>query len=178
MIYKFKIVTDDTLNFKRVIEIDPDASFFVFRNAILDSVGYDKNEFNTFFVCDEDWKRESEVVIEDFGSASDKDIWIMDSTLLSELIDEEGTKVEFIFDQLSERSFFIELIEIITGKTLSAPICTVKEGKPPVQNIDPLDLIEPQATSHSKDEIDFDFYGDSEYNDDEISSGYDDMEIN
>ena len=116
MIYRFKIVSEETDKFRREIEIDPEESFMALRNAILDSVGYTKDEISTFFICDDDWKRQDEVAIEDFGSSSDQDLWLMDDTRISELIEEEGQKIEFVFDGLTERSFFMELKEILTGK--------------------------------------------------------------
>ena len=69
MIYRFKIVSEETDKFRREIEIDPEESFMALRNAILDSVGYTKDEISTFFICDDDWKRQDEVAIEDFGSS-------------------------------------------------------------------------------------------------------------
>ena len=105
MIYRFKIVSEETDKFRREIEIDPEESFMALRNAILDSVGYTKDEISTFFICDDDWKRQDEVAIEDFGSSSDQDLWLMDDTRISELIEEEGQKIEFVFDGLTERSF-------------------------------------------------------------------------
>ena len=54
MIYNFRIVSDEVDNFKREIQIDADATFLDLRNAICDSVGYDKTQFSSFFMCDED----------------------------------------------------------------------------------------------------------------------------
>ena len=46
------MVSDEVENFCREIEIDADANFLILRNAILDSVGYTKDEMNSFFL----WK--------------------------------------------------------------------------------------------------------------------------
>ena len=53
MIYKFRIVSDEVDNFKREIAIDADDTFLRLRNAILDSVGYTKDQMDSFFICDE-----------------------------------------------------------------------------------------------------------------------------
>ena len=177
MIYRFKIVSEETDKFRREIEIDPEESFMALRNAILDSVGYTKDEISTFFICDDDWKRQDEVAIEDFGSSSDQDLWLMDDTRISELIEEEGQKIEFVFDGLTERSFFMELKEILTGIKLTSPICTLKEGKAPAQHVDIEQFeksIETKAAEISRD-LDMDFYGDSEFNEEEIGDGFDDL---
>jgi len=180
MVYRFRIVSDDIANFKREIEIDPEASFFTFRNAILDCVNYSKDEINSFFICNEDWKREDEIVIEDFGSSSDTDVWVMDTTPICELIEEEGEKLEFVFDFLTDRSFYIELKEIVTGKSLKEPVCVFKEGKAPAQHVD-LDEFEKKLDAKNAEtlstDMDIDFYGDSEFNDDELGDGFDDMNM-
>ena len=50
MIFNFRIVSDEADNFKREIQIDADATFLDLRNAICDSVGYDKGQFFSFFL--------------------------------------------------------------------------------------------------------------------------------
>lgn len=181
MVYKFKLVSDEVSNFSREIEIDANSSFFQLRNAILDSVNYTKDDMDSFFLCDDGWQRQEEITLEDMGSSSDQDIWIMDDTPLNELIEEEGQKLVFVFDYLTERSFFMEMKEAVPGRNLSDPICTVKRGTPPAQRVD-MEEFERQIDQNVKkqvEELDLeDFYGDSEYNDDELGSGFDDLSLN
>lgn len=181
MIYRFKIVSDEVDNFCREIKIDSEANFLQLRNAILESVDYTKDEMNSFFICDDEWNKEEEVTLEDMGSDSDQDVWLMDDTALSELIEEEGQHIIFEFDYLTQRSFFMELKEIITGQTLMDPLCTRKEGKAPRQKID-LDEFDAKLEKNKKsssleDDLDLDFYGDSSYNDDELN-GFEDLNFN
>ena len=174
MVYRFKIVSVEKDRFRREIEIDSEATFMDLRNAILDSVGFSKDEINTFFICGDDWKRHEEVAIEDFGSSSDQDLWLMEDTSLSELIEDEGQKVEFVFDALTERSFNMILKEIKTGRNLTSPICTLKEGAAPTQHVD-IDLFDKKIdalASKTTNDLGIDFYGDSEFNEDEISDGF------
>ncbi len=182
MVYRFKLVSDEVSNFSREIEIDANSTFLQLRNAILDSVEYSKDDIDSFFLCDDEWQRQEEITLEDMGSSSDQDIWIMEDTALNELIEDEGQKLVFVFDYLTERSFFMEMKEALPGKTLSEPICTVKRGKAPAQSVD-MDEFEKQIDQNaSKQQIvdleDIDFYGDSAYNDDELGSGFDDLSLN
>ena len=179
MVYRFKIVSDEVDNFCREIEIDADASFLTLRNAILDSVGYTKDELNSFFLCDDDWEKREEITLEDMGTYSDDDIWLMDDTHINELVEEEGQRLIFVFDYLTERSFFMELKDVITRKTLMDPLCTRTEGKPPHQhvNINEFDAqLEKKmaAAASEEEELDIEFYGDSGYNEDELPEGFDD----
>ena len=118
MVYRFKLVSDEVSNFAREIEIDSDSSFLQLRNAILDSVDYTKDDIDSFFLCDDDWQRQEEITLEDMGSSSDCDIWLMEDTPVGELVEDEGQKLVFVFDYLTERSFFMELKEIIPGRSM------------------------------------------------------------
>ena len=109
MVFNFRIVSDEVDNFRREIQIDADATFLDFKNAICDSVNFDKNQMCSFFLCDENWEKEKEITMEDMGSDSDEDVYLMDETILSDYIDDEGQRLIFTFDYLSDRSFFIEL---------------------------------------------------------------------
>lgn len=175
MIYRFKIVSDEVDNFRREIEIDADASFLQLRNAILESVGYTKDEMNSFFLCEDDWSKHEEITLEDMGSGSDEDVWLMDDTHINELVEEEGQRLIFVFDYLTDRSFFIELKKIIPGKTLLDPLCTRKEGKAPAQHVD-LDEFEAQvdrraAAGAAEMDLDADLYGDSQFDINELPEG-------
>ena len=178
MIYKFKLVSDEVSNFAREIEIDSESSFLQLRNVILDSVGYTKDELDSFFICDDDWTRNVVITLEDMGSSSDQDVWLMDDTAISEFIEEEGQKLMFEFDYMMERSFYMELKEIVPGRSLLDPICTLKKGKAPKQQSDLLEN-EPATTPIPvKEDLDVDFYGDSEFDDDEIAGLSDDIDFN
>lgn len=187
MVYRFKLVSDEVSNFSREIEIDSNSSFLQLRNAILDSVDYAKDDIDSFFLCDDEWNKKEEITLEDMGrddliSSSDQDIWIMEDTPLNELIEEEGQKLIFVYNYLTESSFFMEMKEAIPGKTLSDPICTVKRGKAPAQHIDYEEFeqrIDQAAKKINDEDLDIEeFYGDSEFNEDELGSGFDDLSLN
>lgn len=170
MVYKFRIISDEVDDFLREIKIDSEASFFDFHEAILKSTGYKDDQMTSFFICDDDWEKEIEVTLEDMGnSSSEEDSFVMKDTPLSELVEDEKQKLIYVFDPLAERVFFIELSEIITGKDLEHAICSRKEGNPPQQTID----FEEQMANNTSLDLGEDFYGDQEYNIDELDDkGY------
>lgn len=170
MNYVFLIISDEVEDFVRKIEIDSDATFFDLHNAILTSVGYNKNLMTSFFICTDDWEKETEITLEKMDMGYDEDNWIMDETKLSDLITDEGQRLIYIFDNMTERSFFMELKEINTTQALSSPVCLLSRGNPPVQEVDFEDFIANQALS----DMDESFYGDEDYNLDELDEeGYD-----
>lgn len=98
MVYKFLILSDEVDNFGREISIDADATFLDLQNIILDSVGYTKDQITSFFICDDDWERKTEVTLIEMDSSSEEDSWLMESTKLSELLEEERQKLIFVFE--------------------------------------------------------------------------------
>jgi len=133
MIYKFVILSDEVDDFRRDIVIDSDATFFELHEAILESTGFTKDQMTSFFICDDDWVKEKEITLVEMDTSSDVDNYVMDSTMLSDLLEEERQKLLYVFEYLTERSLFMELREIITNKSLSKAECVLSKGEPPVQ---------------------------------------------
>lgn len=183
MVYKFRLVSDEVDNFKREIEIDADATFLDLRNAICDCVGYDKGQMNSFFLCDEGWEKGKEITLEDMGSDASEDVYLMDESVLSDFIEDEGQRLIFVFDYLTDRSFFMEMKQSTPGRSLKDPVCTLSMGTPPAETID-LDDFDAKidakaAAAASSTDIDEDFYGSTEFNEDEFDmQGFDEMDLN
>lgn len=182
MIFNFRIVSDEVDNFKREIKIDADATFLDLKNAICDSVDFDKNQLSSFFICDDNWEKGQEITLEEMDSSSDQDTYLMEDTVLSDLIDDEGQRLMFTFDYMTDRSFFMEMKELITGKNLKDPVCSLALGKAPKQNVDfeefeaKVDAKAKAAAAAAADDLDEDFYGSDSYNDDEFDvAGFDEM---
>lgn len=164
MIFRFLLLSDEVDNFKREIQIDSESTFLDLHNAILKSVGFTDDQMCSFFICDDDWSKKTEITLVDMGTSSDEDNYIMEDTRLEELLEDEHQKLLFVFDYMTERAFFMELREIIPGKDLKDALCTKSEGNPPAQVVS-LDEFESKNTST---DIDEDFYGDSDFDIDEL----------
>lgn len=171
MVYIFTIVSDESEDFTREIMIDGDASFEDLHKTILKSCDYKDDQMTSFFICDEDWEKETEITLEDMGtSASDEDVYVMRNTKLSELVEDEKQRLLYVFDPMADRVFFMELSEIEFNKNLKAPKITVKQGEPPVQLMDFDDFMAQQSTGIDLDE---DFYGSEDYDTEEFDpEGY------
>jgi hypothetical protein len=159
MIYRFILISDEIEDFRRDITIDSDATFFDLHEAILASTGYNNDQITSFFLCGDDWAKQTGITLIDMDSSSDKDIYVMDHCRLSELIDEERQKLIYVFEPLTDRCFYMELREIIPGKNQDKPQTIKSIGLPPRQlsSIEELDLAAPPAT-HNFDENE-DLYG-------------------
>lgn len=174
MIYRFTIISSEVEDFVREIQIDPEATFYDFHEAIIKSCGYTDDQMTSFFICDDDWEKEKEITLEEMDDNPEVDSWVMNDTTIDELVEDEKQKLIYVFDPMTERCFFIELTEIITGKTITDTLCTKKEGDAPQQMIDFEDMV---TTSGGLD-LGENFYGDQEFDMDDFDkdgfSGFDD----
>lgn len=172
MIYEFTITTDEVANFSRTIEINSDATFLEFNDAILDSVKYSKDQITSFFTCGDHWIMEQEITLMDVDDNPENDSYLMNSTFLDEFVKEKGDKLFFVFDQILERGFYIKLKDIKNGE-LAQPVCTQKKGKAPKQESSEDDIINhlqtPTDYTIVDGGMDNSFYGDSEFDSDEIN---------
>lgn len=159
MVYRFGIISDEADDFFREIKIDSEATFFDLHEAILHSAGYKDDQMTSFFTCSDDWEKEKEITLEDMGNSPEEDSWIMRETTLNELLEDEKQKLIYVFDPLTERVFFIELTEIITGQELQAAVVSKKQGEAPRQMID----FEEMAAAGTSLDMDENFYGDQDF---------------
>ena len=174
MVYKFLILSDEVDNFAREISIDADATFLELQDAILDSVNFTKDQITSFFICDEDWEKKTEVTLIEMDSSSEYDNWVMESTKLSDLVDEEYQKLLFVFDNMADRAFFMELRSLEPGKHLEKATCTRSMGNPP-QQLENFEEI--TATAVSGNDFTADLYGDDQFDPSELDEeGFSDFD--
>ena len=169
MIYKFVILSDEVDDFRRDILIDSDATFFELHEAILKSVGYTNDQMTSFFICDEDWNKEKEITLVEMDTSSEEDSYVMDSIQLSDLVEEERQKLLYVFEYLTERSFFMELREIITGKSQPKAECVFQKGAPPIQTteFEALDERLNARMSATNHHLEDDFYDENDFDPDD-----------
>jgi hypothetical protein len=129
----------------------------------------------SFFLCSDDWEKEQEVTLVEMDSGSEYDNLVMSETILGDLISDEGQKMLYVFDYLSDRAFFIELKEIIPGKNMTSPVCSLSKGLPPKQLMDENDYAAGFTNTSGLDET---FYGDEGFEPDEFDEeGFSDMNM-
>ena len=164
MIYRFLILSDEVENFRREIKIDADATFYDLYKAILDCTGFSDKEMASFVLCDDNWRKEMEITLMKMETSSDEDSYSMEECVLSDYLEEEKQKLMFVFDYFTERALYMELSEIIPGKNLKQPLCTLSKGEAPPQTKS-LEEITSEGISLDIDES---FYGDESFDIDEL----------
>lgn len=177
MLFRIKFISDEVDGFVRELKIDSDATFLELNNIILESCGYPDDQLTSFYLCDEEWERQQQITREDMGVGSaDEDIFVMDQVRLSEFIEDEEQRLEFVFDPFANRCFYLDVKEVIPGETLRAPVLLRAKGEPPVQindlDSDPVATIgkgkKAAETTWGEELDDASIYGSNAFNDDEI----------
>ena len=175
MIYKITFSCDDVVDFRRVFEADSEATFLELHQAILQSVGYPDDQMTSFYMCNDHWEKEQEVTLVEMGSNFEYDNMIMESTRLSDLLEDRGQRLIYVFDPMYERYFFGSLTEIMPGYTDGVK-CTESRGDAPKQ-LQTEDAAEAARAKDAKDRgLDDDLFGDSQFDIDDLDAeGFQDL---
>ena len=174
MVYKFRLLSDEVEDFRRDIEIDSDATFLDLHKAILESVNYPDDQMTSFFICNDNWVKLVEITREDMGGMSEDENYVMEDTVIGDVIEDEKQRLVYVFDPLGDRVFYMELSKIEFGKDIDKAVCTRSVGEAPAQTLDFEELMSKGNTNIANEDINEDFYGSDGYNDDDIDEeGFD-----
>ena len=111
MIYRFRIILDTHEDVFRDIEIEASATLEDFHNAITQSFGFDGQEMASFYTSNELWEEDEEISLFDV-SDEPGGIRIMGETILEDVVDEENTRLLYVYDFLNMWAFMVELADI------------------------------------------------------------------
>ncbi|MGB0456272.1 MAG: IS1096 element passenger TnpR family protein [Flavobacteriaceae bacterium] len=113
MIYRFRAILDhdNKEDIFRDIEIRKTDTFEDLFNVITQSFGFDGSEMASFYVSDDQWQQGQEIALFDMGE--NEDIRLMNETIIEDIVDEDQTKLIFVYDFLNMWTFLVELGEIV-----------------------------------------------------------------
>jgi|SRR5690606_25768686 hypothetical protein len=111
MVYKFRVILDAEEDVFRDIAIMHDDSLEDLHNTIVNAFGFDGAEPASFYTCDNKWTQDEEISLFDTGDVAGEQK-IMSDYQLSELLDEQTTKIIYVYDFMNMWTFFVELAAI------------------------------------------------------------------
>lgn len=113
MIYRFRAILDHDSkeDIFRDIEIRKTDTFEDLFNVLTQSFGFDGSEMASFYVSDDQWQQGQEIALFDMGE--NEDIQLMNETIIEDIVDEDQTKLIFVYDFLNMWTFLVELGEIV-----------------------------------------------------------------
>ncbi|HEX9979286.1 MAG TPA: hypothetical protein VGB50_01830 [Flavobacterium sp.] len=111
MVYKFRVILDAEEDVFRDIAILEDDSMEDLHNAIVNAFGFDGSEPASFYTCDDQWNQDEEISLFDTGDIPGEQK-IMSDYAISELLDQDSTKIIYVYDFLNMWTFFVELAAV------------------------------------------------------------------
>ncbi len=137
MTERITLVSDEVEDFILEFKIDADATFYDLHRLILASCQYEEDPLNRFCLCDDNWEPERIIGFPEAESIyAEEEVCLMKETRLADFLEDEKQRFTYLFDSRNERSFFMELTEIIFGAQQEEPVCSRRHGKAPLQNPD------------------------------------------
>ncbi|AWI26070.1 IS1096 element passenger TnpR family protein [Flavobacterium pallidum] len=111
MVYKFRAILDAEEDVFRDIAIMDNDTLEDLHNAIVNAFGFDGLEMASFYTCDDQWNQDEEIPLFDGGDVPGEQMTMSDY-LLSQIVDEDSTKIIYVYDFLNMWTFLVELAAI------------------------------------------------------------------
>lgn len=113
MIYRFRVILDNDTDEDvfRDLEIRKTDTLEDLHNVITQSFGFDGTEMASFYISNDQWDQGEEISL--FDLSDDNSARLMNETSLDSVVNEEQTKLIYVYDFLSMWTFFVELAEIV-----------------------------------------------------------------
>jgi hypothetical protein len=134
MIYEFEITSEEKEDFSMMIKIKEDQTFLEFHEKIQSSIGYDDSQLASFYTLDSLGTKNKEVsLFEMEDEESNIETYVMDVTMIREIVGESSKTLLYVFDFFGDRSFAINLVGTERKRKIDYPACTLLKGEAPVQ---------------------------------------------
>jgi len=131
MVLYIRLLSNDVEDFVMEIAISQSATFMALHNFLQSNLNFDPSNMASFVITDSEWNRLTEISMMRMNE-EDKDVLLMEVTLLAQFFKEKKQRLLYVFDFFSERAFFMEVFDIKPGE-LQTPQLLKKEGKVPEQ---------------------------------------------
>ncbi len=173
MIYRFRIILDNDTekDIFRDIEIRETDTLEDLHNTITQSFGFSGLEMASFYISNDTWEQGEEITMFDV-SEGENNVRLMNETLINNVVNENQTKLIYIYDFLSMWTFYVELGEIVEeAKGTDYPNLMFVHGQIPDAPIEK--RFETQQKDDPDDLEDFDEF--NEFNDSYDVDNYDNL---
>ena len=109
MIYRLRVILDNDTNedILRDVEIDKNSNLNDLHELILLSFNFSADQMASFYTVDEEWNQINEISLMNFDESTDS----MDSILIANILNNQNTKLLYIYDFMNMWTFYVELIE-------------------------------------------------------------------
>jgi hypothetical protein len=147
--YRFRILSDDSDDFVRDIEILAKQSFLDLHEYLVKLLEFGSNELASFSLCNSRWYKQCEITLidMDFGKDEPDDdddepgvkkeklkTYLMADSRLNEFMEDPHQRIIYEYDYMNPKLFYIELTKIVPADpNVVYPICIKSEGELPTK---------------------------------------------
>jgi hypothetical protein len=164
MLLKLRIRSDVDEFFLMHIIVDANNTTSQLHDVIQQECKYDPLQTVSVYLADEEWDKGEEIIRPYKGGYSDSKnggpLW--ENIRIGELIKTPEDKLIYAVGQYDKMSFYIDLVESEMGKTIDAPVVTLKKGNAPNQFPDQKVEVSVKSTSDPELQSDGDDFGEIE----------------
>ena len=109
MIYRLRVILDNDTkeDILRDVEIDKNSNLTDLHELILLAFNFSADQMASFYTVDEDWNQINEISLMNFDESTDS----MDSILIANILNNQNSKLLYIYDFMNMWTFYVELIE-------------------------------------------------------------------
>ncbi|GAB5399693.1 MAG: hypothetical protein Aureis2KO_12780 [Aureisphaera sp.] len=111
MIYRFRAILDTHEDVFRDIEIEASNTLEDLHNTITQSFGFGGQEMASFYVSNDLWEQGEEIALFDMSDEPGS-VRIMSEAILEDVVNEDQTKLIYVYDFFNMWTFLVELAEI------------------------------------------------------------------
>ncbi len=172
-IYRIRIILDTLQEVFRDIEIHQEDSLEDLHNVINQAFGFDGGEMASFYLSDEEWNQGEEIVLFDVSDGLNN-VKVMNETKIENVLDQENTKMIYVYDFLSMWTFYVELAAVISPEeAIDYPNLMFAQGQLPdappekkfeAEKLDELDEFNDEFGDEDFDRFDDDYGFDENWN--------------
>jgi len=130
MLYTITAVSPEVEDFAIELQIESDATFADLHRLIRRTCEWGEHKPSIFYICDERWHRDHTIPERSYEDDT------MDEVELGDFLDDEGQRLQYIFDADENRGLLMEITHIAYGKHIDVPLCKRRHGLAPALEID------------------------------------------
>ena len=125
MLYTITAVSPEVEDFAIELQIESDATFADLHTLIREACGWERFKPSAFYLCDDRWHRDRFIPEDSFEDDT------MDELELGDFLEDEGQRMQYIFDPDKNRGLLMEVSHISYGRHIDEPACRRRHGTAP-----------------------------------------------
>ncbi|MBQ7443364.1 MAG: hypothetical protein IJS59_05795 [Bacteroidaceae bacterium] len=145
MLYTITAASPEVEDFVAELQIESHATFEDLHRLIRSTCGWAGGKPSTFYICDHRWRRERAI------PEKSREDDVMADVELGDLLDDEGQRMQYVFDPQERRGLLLEVTAIAYGRHIDAPTCRRRHGQAPPLTTADADTPNTSNTSDTSD---------------------------